>query len=89
MRGNGYVGELVLSSINFCYCYLLYVAEAVVACPRTLETIYPIGWRGGNVMKRLIENWRALRGSVGIDEECRWSEEYNSDVVKHAGKKTV
>ena len=56
MRGNGYVGELVLSSINFCYCYLLYVAEAVVACPRTLETIYPIGWRGGNVMKRLIEN---------------------------------
>jgi hypothetical protein len=86
MRGNGYVGELVLpGSINFCYCYLLYVAG-----PRILETIYPIGWRK-SAMKRLVENWRALRGPVGVDEdgEGRWSEEYNSDVVKHAGKKTV
>jgi len=39
-------------------------------------------------MSRLVENWRALRGPVGVDKgECRWSEEYNSDVVKHAGKK--
>jgi len=46
MRGNRNVGELVLVSINFCYCYLLYVVEAVGAGPRILETIYPIGWRG-------------------------------------------
>ena len=56
MRGNGYGGELVLGSINFCYCYLLYVAG-----PRILETIYPIGWRK-SAKKRLVENWRALRG---------------------------
>jgi len=36
---------LVLGSINFCYCYFLYVAEAVVSGPRILEIIYPIGWR--------------------------------------------
>jgi len=48
-EGNRNVGELVLGSIKFCYCYLPYVAKAVVAgnLSHRLE--------GGNAMKRLVE----------------------------------
>ena len=89
MRGNRNVGELVLVSINCCYCYLLYVAEAVGAGPRILETIYPIGWReecDGWVGRKLA----GTKGPVGVDMgKCKWSEECDFDVVKHAGKEIL
>lgn len=36
------------------------------------------------MVKRLVEDWRALRGPIGVDEdgEGRWSEEYNSDACE-------
>lgn len=35
-----------------------------------------------------IEAVRALRGPVDVNEgECKWSEKYNFDVVKYAGKR--
>jgi len=62
---------------------LLYVSEAVVAGSRILETIYTIGWRGKCDEKVGRKTGRALRGPVVVDAgECKWSEVYDSDVVK-------
>jgi hypothetical protein len=53
-----------------------------------LLEIYPIGLRGEWDEKVGRKTGRALRGPVGVEKgECRWSEEYNSDVVEHASEK--
>ena len=79
----------MVGSINCCYCYLLDIGDAVIASSGILGTIYPIGCKV-ECDGKVDRNWVGTKGPVGVDMgECEWSEEYNSDAVKHAGKKIV